>query len=475
MKFKLKQILESTIILEGRKEDAINKYGEEHVELIDMLSNVDPSGNNKYLDWMIKTSLGQNQDEQIPTADIIVKVVQDFHKQLQRIKNKDINSYKKLSDLQAVVDEAISKETEKNVAKQAKKIYEDDTAVIYVPFTVEASCKYGAGSKWCIAGTSGSDNLNTHFDSYSKHSNFYFFINKKMNPKSNPKDYKYALQWKIDGEGREMTWWDAQDASHNNPPSWVTDKMLKAATDFNPIHKKIKLNTQTTAFIENPNWRNYSKFSDIITPDQKSAVIDKIISQGDLTSKAFSTLSTDLTDKQKNNFITKYVRGSVNISDFIDMKNNLNTQQKITVLQLNPTILNNYDLVKELDGEFTDEQKNKITSIIDGKIINNTDSKVLLKKWSMTPEERKNHLAKSFYVFVSDQDNYIERLVKVDPLNPESYRTINMLKLKQRVNPEVEIYGIKTEGGLLDNYIDKSSNTMPKNIIDFIKKESNKI
>ena len=48
MEFNLSQILESTILLEGRKEDAIKKYGEEHKELIEMLSSVDPSGNNKY-------------------------------------------------------------------------------------------------------------------------------------------------------------------------------------------------------------------------------------------------------------------------------------------------------------------------------------------------------------------------------------------------------------------------------------------
>ena len=55
MEFNLNQILESTILLEGRKEDVIKKYGEEHKPLIDRLSDSDPSGNNKYLAWMTKT------------------------------------------------------------------------------------------------------------------------------------------------------------------------------------------------------------------------------------------------------------------------------------------------------------------------------------------------------------------------------------------------------------------------------------
>ena len=128
---------------------------------------------------MVKTALGKNQDKSIPTVDAILRIVTGFHKHLARIKNKDINSYKELIDLKDVVDEAEKAAEEKRISKQAKKVFENDEAVIYAPFTVQASCKYGAGSRWCIAGTSGTNNSNPHFDDYSKHSNFYFFINKK--------------------------------------------------------------------------------------------------------------------------------------------------------------------------------------------------------------------------------------------------------------------------------------------------------
>ena len=158
MKFKLSQILESTILLEGRREDVIKKYGEQHTDLVNVFVENDPSGNNKYLDWMVKTAL-ENE-----SVDSIIKVINDFHRLLPRIKNKDINSYKTLSDLKFVVGEAIEAEEEKQVSKQAKKIYEDEDGVIYAPFTVQASCKYGAGSKWCIAGKSDSRGLNTYFD-----------------------------------------------------------------------------------------------------------------------------------------------------------------------------------------------------------------------------------------------------------------------------------------------------------------------
>ena len=424
---------------------------------------------------MVKTALGQNQDDSIPSADTIARVVEDFHRLLPRIKNKDINSYKTLNSLKEVVDEALAAEEEKKVAKQAKKVYEDDTAVIYAPFTVQASCKYGAGSKWCIAGNSNADGFNNYFDDYSRHSNFYFFINKKMNATSNPRDYKYALQWRFDGSGRDMTWWDAQDNSHTSPPSWVTSEMIRAVEAFNPQHKKIKLAAQAKSFIENTTYRDYKKFADVITPEQKTAVIDKIIRGGDLNSNAFSVLSADLTDKQKMDFITKYVKGTVNVSDYRNMKDNLNTDQKLTLVQFNSAILNNYDVMKEMNDEFTDDQKYNLSRVIDAKKINNTDSKVLFRKWSMTPEQREQHGQTSFYVFLSNPDAYVENLVKVDPLDPEAYRTINMMKLRKQVQVNTSMYGIKTDAGLLDEYVGKSSSAMDDYVIDSIKERATKI
>lgn len=475
MKFKLSQILESNILLEGRREDVIKKYGENHTDLVDMFVDIDPSGNNKYLDWMVKTALGKNQDQRTPMAGDVGKVVNDFHRLLSKIKQKDINSYKSLDELSLVVKQAIADEEEKQISKQAKKLYDKDGVLIYAPFTVQASCRYGAGSKWCIAGKSDSRGLNTYFDDYSKHSNFYFFINNNLNPSSSPRDYKYALQWRFDRGSDDLTWWDAQDNSHSNPPSWVTPEMIQVAKNFNPQHKKIKLEAKSKAFIENPSWNEYNTYSDILTPEQKTSVINKIINKGGLNSQAFSVLAKDLTDKQKMDFITNYVKGNVNVSDYRNMKDNLNQGQKITLITFNPTILNNYDVMNELNSELTDEQKYKIAKNIDAKQINNTDSKVLFRKWSMTEEERAKHSSTSFYVFLSTPSEYIEKLVKVDPLDPDSYRTINMMKLRKQVQADTRMFGIKTKAGLLDEFIGKSSDGVDEATIDMIKQNSTSI
>tara|TARA_R110000803_G_scaffold20502_2_gene52688 strand:+ start:946 stop:2364 length:1419 start_codon:yes stop_codon:yes gene_type:complete len=472
MKFKLSQILESNILLEGRKEDVIKKYGEEHTELIQLLSGVDPSGNNKYLDWMVKTSLGKNDDTQVPPSDMVARVVDNFHKQLARIKNKDINSYKNLNDLEAAVDIALQKEKEKLVSKQAKKVFEDEDIVIYAPMTVEASCKYGAGSQWCIASTTGANNTNNHFDDYSRHSNFYFLINKNMNRAQNPRDYKYALQYKMnDGN---MTWWDANDNSSSNKPSWLSKKALDSIIAFDPKHKKIKLGAQLQAYLDAPSTNKYVTFRDVMTPQQKSVVIKKLLSLPKFNSSDFKHLVVDLNDSQKDEIISR-TKDSVTAQDLTALKPSLNLSQMLGILQRNSGILNNYTVMTELSDLFSDEQKFELSKVMDGKKINNTDSKVLFKKWSMTPEERKKHGMSSFYVFLSSPDKHIESLTKVDPLDPESYRKINMMKLRKEVQKNTEINGIKTEANLLDDYIGTDLGDIPIEITELLKNKSRKI
>lgn len=472
MEFKLNQILESTILLEGRKDDVIKKYGEEHKSLIDRLSQSDPSGNNKYLGWMTKTALGLlNKEEDILSADSIVKLVTDFDKRLPGIKNKDLNSYKSVFDLKAVVDEANAKAEEKRISKQAKKVFEDDDVIVYAPLTKEASCKYGSGSRWCISAKG--DN---YFDQYSKHSNFYFILNKNMNATNNPRDYKYALQWRFDNGGRELTWWDATDSSSTSTPSWVKPEVMKAIKDFDPVHLKLKLSAQLKEFIENPRINQYEKYRKLMSPEEIQLVINKMIKGNEaLNSKMFSILVPDLNKSQKMEFIENYTKGQVNVSDFKKMRPYLNNSQTLKVAENNPTILNNYEIAsKNFNDHFSDEEKYNLVKRLDTKKINNTDSKVLLKKWSMTPEERAKHQGSSFYVYLATPETYIKSLTKVDPLNPESYRTINMMKLEKQLEGS-NMYGIKTKAGELDEYIGQPYEKFPSNVIDMINDSSTKI
>lgn len=106
----------------------------------------------------------------------------------------------------------------------------------------------------------------------------------------------------------------------------------------------------------------------------------------------------------------------------------------------------------------------------------------------MTEEEKQKHGESSFYVFLvtkvgddfkpqeiglsADLLTHIESLTKVDPLDPEAYRTINMMKLRKSVQPDTLMYGIKTNTGLLDNYTGNELSTAPKKILDLIEEKS---
>ena len=175
----------------------------------------------------------------------------------------------------------------------------------------------------------------------------------------------------------------------------------------------------------------------------------------------------------------KFVVGDVNVSTYKKIKEHLNNSDLyLKLFAKNPQILNNYEVMEGLNEEFEDDFKYELSKVIDGKKINNTDSKVLYKKWSMTPEERESHNATSFYVFLSSMDydsgdrEYVDNLVKVDPLDPNSYRTINMMKLRKQVQPGTKMYGIKTQAGLLDEYIGKSSKDMDDAVITSIKEKA---
>ena len=110
-----------------------------------------------------------------------------FVKYNNLLPNKDINTYKSLSDLYTVIKQYIdnpnqpkSKSDEiRNIKKGAEKVYEDNQWLIIIPHTKEASCYYGKGTQWCTAADKG----NNMFDSYNKQGPLFININKKTNEK----------------------------------------------------------------------------------------------------------------------------------------------------------------------------------------------------------------------------------------------------------------------------------------------------
>ena len=175
MKYNIKGLVLETVsevLLEGRLEDIKAKYDDEFSDIIDDLSKLDPSGNNKYLAWMANQYF--NVDEGGIGVTQIGQAVDRYHKELARINPtmskeivesnpdlypgrearrvsnnpKDINSFGSVKGLIKVIEVA-----EENIptSTERDKIYQDDKWTVIVPKTHKASCKYGVHSTWCVS------------------------------------------------------------------------------------------------------------------------------------------------------------------------------------------------------------------------------------------------------------------------------------------------------------------------------------
>jgi len=216
------------ILLEGRVEDAkqyfenaVGGMSDESEEIFGHFVYSDPSGNHKYLMWMVKM---YDKEWNRTTPNDIASLVQRFHKNVNRLtiafimnmdmfapsgkistSPKNIDSYDDISQLERVLDEVDSVQTKKQKDEEAKsgvdKLYEDDRWLLVRPNTYEGSCYYGSSTKWCTA----SKDAPQHFDSYSKTGNLYYIIDKT---KDVGDFFKIALHKNWDGQ---EDWYDRAD------------------------------------------------------------------------------------------------------------------------------------------------------------------------------------------------------------------------------------------------------------------------
>lgn len=118
---------------------------------------------------------------------------------------KDINSYPDLNSIREFYNKIKSRTYSQNEIKQAKKdakkLYEDQKYLIVQPLTHQASCVYGAETRWCVSSRDSS----RYFDDYIRNSKFVYVINKKGTNRTNS---KFAIR--IPDSGKPEVW-DQQD------------------------------------------------------------------------------------------------------------------------------------------------------------------------------------------------------------------------------------------------------------------------
>jgi len=214
----IKYTLLEHILTEGRLEDTIKKYdGKLPEPVVRELSTQDPSGNNKYLDWMVRTVIQAPNQK----ADIIAKI-KCFHENVARLSDNHVKAiygeekYRNPSADHLAVLEKIRKtpkdinaypshlwiepmcvyfEEQKPKNASRVKLFEDDKWLVVSPLTHAASCSYGAHSNWCVSTSNSS-----YFGNYTQNAILVFFIDKKgvNTRKREANSYKFAVNIQFD-------------------------------------------------------------------------------------------------------------------------------------------------------------------------------------------------------------------------------------------------------------------------------------
>ena len=263
------------ILLEGRVEDA-QQYFEKAVGdwpvaepnnqagigvgtnldgVLKHFTQNDPSGNNKYLMWMVKMYV--NPEERGTSPNDISSLVQRFHKNVDRLSPvlmmdlgfanprlvtspKNLDSYEDIAQLERVMDEVDSIQTRKEKETEAKegvdKLYEDERWLLVKPNTYEGSCYYGSSTKWCTA----SKDYPKHFKDYTSTGNLFYIIDKSQDLGD---FYKIALYKKFKDGSEE--WYDRADNKLSDQTegaiySMLPGELVSAFVDAHAKYEKPK-------------------------------------------------------------------------------------------------------------------------------------------------------------------------------------------------------------------------------------------
>jgi len=203
----------SRILLEGRKEDFLNKYAKkfnsDELKQIYLISR-ELSSNHKYLMFLGNAINPGNVDNSIPE---IKNTIKDFVKYQQVLPEKDIKHYQTIEQLKSEIEQHENKNRrEVREIDGADIVFENDRYVVVYPKTHEASCFYGSGTKWCTAAMEGQ----SHFRRYNTGKKLFYVIDKKR--KTQDEYYKVAVIHEFNGN---IDFYDAKDDSFTK--GWILE------------------------------------------------------------------------------------------------------------------------------------------------------------------------------------------------------------------------------------------------------------
>jgi len=190
-----------TLLSEGRKSELVSKYRNKFKEYPLVYQTVLSNDfivktNYKYADFLLKELHPVSSKEEITDA---IDIINNFDKYQKNLDKKDINDYKSLDELENVITLYLASKGDK---VDVEKIYENDRFLVVIPKNEEASCKYGANTKWCVT-SKGTG----HFDRYTKGKQLLYFIIDKKNS-TDAEFSKVAVHIGNDGK---FTYYDSKD------------------------------------------------------------------------------------------------------------------------------------------------------------------------------------------------------------------------------------------------------------------------
>jgi hypothetical protein len=151
---------------------------------------------NLYKSWANKKS---------GNPEAAMKIMDDVLKYQKRLPKKDFSQYSSYEEL--VSD--LNKIKQSLKPEDVTKLYEDKDLVVLVANTWEASCKYGAGTKWCTTAKDTSSYWKRHNETGTE----FFWIFKNI-PNSDP-NYKFSYHIKLNGN---TDWCNAINNCQTNLP-----------------------------------------------------------------------------------------------------------------------------------------------------------------------------------------------------------------------------------------------------------------
>jgi len=204
------------------------------IDVIEVLSENDPTRTNKYLPFMIKQTKDWvdwiHNELNNETFKEMFEVVKDFDDLSERnlLENKDIYSYESNQDIIEAVKFAKEKITRSEVKnKETEVIYEDDRWVVIFPLTTRSSNMYGKATKWCVS--SEDHNYGKYFKQYAENGVLIFLIDKNVKDKDCRTNLFSKMAFHNDKNKTEgITIWNVQDKQFNINDTLKIHKMVKS-------------------------------------------------------------------------------------------------------------------------------------------------------------------------------------------------------------------------------------------------------